>query len=131
MVIITRRYLKKNMEILEVNINCWHCKKFTENENSKVTSAAKWSLLKICHLRQRLRIFLFCRKIMFHSQDVQVFAFLAIPLFTESVTSLWVLVHETRYIILNISFEPQLIKSPNLANKIIFSNLLNNLEDWD
>ena len=37
---------------------------------------------------------------------------------------------------LKISFEPQLIKSPNLANwqiqtrVIIFGNLLNNLEVW-
>ena len=37
---------------------------------------------------------------------------------------------------LNISFEPHLTKSPNLANSyiiakaIILTNLLNNMEDW-
>ena len=52
-----------------------------------------------CHLRQQLRIFLFCRKIMFYSQDIRVFVFSTnIPWFTESVTLRWVLVHETRYI---------------------------------
>ena len=78
---------------------------------------------------------------MFRSQDIQVFVFLTIPWFTESVTSrVWVLRHEYEYMrqgaFLNICFEPQLMKSPNLANwqiyarAIIFSNLLNNLEDW-
>ena len=32
---------------------------------------------------------------MFRSQDVQVFLFLTIPWVTKSVTSQWVLVHET------------------------------------
>ena len=50
------------------------------------------------HLKHRLRIFLFRRKIMFRSQDIQVFVFLTIPWFTKSVTSRWVLVHETRCI---------------------------------
>ena len=36
----------------------------------KVTSATKRQPLKMCHLRHRLRIFLFHRKIMFHSQDI-------------------------------------------------------------
>ena len=47
------------------------------------------------HLSHRLRIFLFRRKVMFRSQDIQVFVFLIIPWFTKSVTSWWVLVHET------------------------------------
>ena len=47
-------------------------------------------------LRHRLRIFLFRRKVMFRSQDIEVFVFLTIPTFTKSVTSWWVLVHETR-----------------------------------
>ena len=64
----------------------------------KVTSITKRSLFKMCHLKHRLRIFLYCRKIMFHSEDIQVFAFLTIPWFTKSVTSRWVLVHETRCI---------------------------------
>ena len=64
----------------------------------KVTSATKWYLLKMCHLKHRSRIFLFCRKIMFRSQDIQVFVFLTIPWFTKLVTSRWVLVHEIRCI---------------------------------
>ena len=60
----------------------------------KITSATKWQLLKMCHLRHRLRIFLFCRKNMFRSQDIQVFVFLTIPWFTKLATSRWVLVHE-------------------------------------
>ena len=59
----------------------------------KITSTTKWQLLKICYLRQRLRIFLFRRKAMFHSQDIQVFVFLATPWFTKSVTPWWVLVN--------------------------------------
>ena len=43
----------------------------------KVTFPTK--LLKMCHLKHTLRIFLFHRKIMFHSQDIQVFVFLTIP----------------------------------------------------
>ena len=53
----------------------------------------------MCHLRHRLRIFLFRRKVMFRSQDIQVFVFLTIPWFTKSVTSWWVLVHETEFIL--------------------------------
>ena len=34
---------------------------------------------QMCHLKHRLRIFLFHRKIMFLSQDIQVFIFLTIP----------------------------------------------------
>ena len=45
----------------------------------KVTSATKRSLLKMCHLKHRLRIFLFRRKIMCRSQNIQVFVFLTIP----------------------------------------------------
>ena len=35
---------------------------------------------------------------MFRSEDIQAFVFLTIPWFTESMTSQWVFVHETRYI---------------------------------
>ena len=42
----------------------------------------------------RLRIFLFYRKVMFRSRDIQVFVFLTILWFTQSVTSWWVLLHE-------------------------------------
>ena len=47
----------------------------------KVTSAAKRWLLKMCHLRHRLRIFLFHRKVMFRSEDIQVFVFLTMHWF--------------------------------------------------
>ena len=40
----------------------------------------------MCHLKHRLRTFLFRRNIMFHSQDIQVFVFLNIPWFTKSVS---------------------------------------------
>ena len=52
---------------------------------------------------------------MFCSQDIQVFAFLTIPWFAK----LWRR-HEYKYMrqyaFLSISFQPQLIKSPKLAN---------------
>ena len=46
----------------------------------KVTSATKW----LCHLRHKFRIFLFCRKVMFRFQDIQVFVFSTIPWFSIS-----------------------------------------------
>ena len=46
----------------------------------------------------QIKIFLFRTKIMFCSQDIQVFVFLTLPWFTKSVTSRWVLVHERRCI---------------------------------
>ena len=47
----------------------------TKQLSKQVTSTTKRQL-KLCHLRHRLRIFLFCRKVMFGSQDIQVFVFL-------------------------------------------------------
>ena len=47
------------------------------------------------NVKHRLRIFLFRRKVMFHSQDIQVFVLLTIPWFTKSVASWGVLVHKT------------------------------------
>ena len=35
----------------------------------------------------QLRTFLFLRKVMFRSEDLQVFVFLTVPWFTKSVTS--------------------------------------------
>ena len=101
----------------------------------KVTSATKQQLLKMSHLKHRLRIFLFHRKIMFHSQDIQVFVFLTIPWFTKSVTSRWVLAHEIRcifeYIFRTTNHEVtklgQLIDMSKYNN---FQCLLNDLEDW-
>ena len=42
-------------------------------DSLKVISATEQQLLKMCHVRHRLRIFLFRRKILFRSQDIQVF----------------------------------------------------------
>ena len=54
-------------------------KEIDANLSLKVTSATKQQFLKMCHLKHRLRIFLFRRKIMFRSEDTPVFVFLAIP----------------------------------------------------
>ena len=48
--------------------------------------------------KAQIKNFLFRRKIMFRSQDIQVFVLLTIPWFTKSVTSRYVLVHEIRCI---------------------------------
>ena len=64
----------------------------------KFTSATKQQLLKMCYLRHSLRISLFHRKVMFYSQYIQVFLFLAISSFIKSVTSRRVLVYETKSI---------------------------------
>ena len=50
------------------------------------------------HLKHMKNFFISLKKIMFHSQDNQVFVFLTISWFSKSVTSRWVLVHETRCI---------------------------------
>ena len=44
----------------------------------------------MCHLKHRLRIFLFRRKIVFRSQDIQVFVFLTIPWFTWDKVHFWI-----------------------------------------
>ena len=44
-------------------------------------------LCHLCHLRHRLRNFLFRTKVMFRSQDIQVLVLLTIPWFAKSVTS--------------------------------------------
>ena len=41
----------------------------------------------MCHLRHRLEIFLFRKKVMFRSEDIQIFVFLAILRSTKSVMS--------------------------------------------
>ena len=45
----------------------------------------------MCHLRHRLIIILFLRKVIFRSRGIQVFVFLTIPWFTKSLTLWWVL----------------------------------------
>ena len=58
-----------------------------KNYSLKVTSSTKEQLLKMYHLRHRLRFFVFRRKVILRSQDIQGFVFLTIPRSTESVTS--------------------------------------------
>ena len=62
--------------------------------------------------QEQVKNFLFHRKVMYHSQDIQVSAFLNILWFTKSIMT-WDMRHGS---FLNISFQLQLIKSPNLAN---------------
>ena len=62
----------------------------------------------------QVKNFVFHRKVMFRSRDIQVFVFLANPWFTKSVTFDE---YECMRLgaFLNIPFEPQLIKAPNLS----------------
>ena len=99
----TRNYFKKMCHVLWEQFCCSY--KYTKAARNRSQLFKGYYLRcktitcdKMCHLKHRLRIFLFHRKIMFHSQDIQVFVFLTIPWFTKSVTSQWVLVHETRCI---------------------------------
>ena len=75
----------------------------------------------------------FDRKVMFHSQDIQVFVFLIIPSFTKSTTSWWILVHEA------VHFYVYLLNLNSLSHQtwltdwykegqLFFRNLLNNLK---
>ena len=99
----TRNYFKKMCHVLWEQFCCSY--KYTKAARNRSQLFKGYYLRcktitcdKMCHLKHRLRIFLFHRKIMFHSQDIQVFVFLTIPWFTKS------------------SFEPQLIKLPNLTS---------------
>ena len=51
-----------------------------------------------------IKNFLFCKKVMFCSQDIQVLVFLTIPWFTKSVISWWVLVHVTVHLIYLLNY---------------------------
>ena len=87
----------KMLKYLKITVHKWN--EYTQNidyrTNTEYDETEQWVGALDCHLKHRLRIFLFYRKIMFCSQDIQVFVFLTIPWFTKSVTSR-VLVHETR-----------------------------------
>ena len=63
----------------------------------------------MCYLRHKLRIFLFHRKIMFHSQDIQVFLFLTISWFTKSdvIMSRWDRAHFWIYLLNHNSLNHQ------------------------
>ena len=65
------KYSAKCLELVLVSTNF----EITMLSTLKFTSATKRELLKICRLKHRLRIFLFHGKIMFRSQDIQVFVF--------------------------------------------------------
>ena len=58
----------KCIEIEVVSNICFYFSLFL-----KFTTTIKRQLLKMCHLRHRLRIFLFCRKVMFRFKDVKLF----------------------------------------------------------
>ena len=72
----------------------------SNNKNYSLTGsfATKQWLLKMYYLKRRLRFPLFHGKVIFRSQNIQVFVFLTIPRSTKSVTSWRVLAHETRCI---------------------------------
>ena len=55
-------------------------KNFIQFSPVKVTSPTKRCLLKMCHLKHRLPILLFRRKVMLHSQDNQVFTIFYNPM---------------------------------------------------
>ena len=95
------QWSKINLKVCDI-INCLY-------KNLKVTSATK-QFLKICHLRHRLRIFfLFCRKVMFHSEDIffSEEAFLTIPWFRYQLRdvlmsiSTWDKVHYFIYLLVH------------------------------
>ena len=83
----------------------------------------------------QIRYFLFHRKVMFCSRDIQAFIFLIIPRFTKSVTSWWVLVRETVhfwiYLLNHHTLKPtkfgQLI---DISNSNIFLKSFKQLKDW-
>ena len=115
----------------EVSLMERYSKKFSHTIKSLVTNR---TYEMINHTGEHLNCDaqnLFRRKIMFCSEDIQVFVFLTIPWFTESVTSRWVLVHETRYIFEYIfwTITHEVTKLGQLIGirkgAIIFSNLLN------
>ena len=96
-----------NVYILELD-EC--CKK----SHLKVTSVTNWWLLKMCHLKHRLRIFLFHRKIMVHSRYSSFCIFnhpMIYPISDVTMSiSTWDWMHFW------ISFKPQIMKSPNLVS---------------
>ena len=70
------------------NVNCVLTRVYASlsNKHKDIDSLATLSdglsfkgYLIMCNLRHRLRTFLFCRKVMFRSQDFQVFEVLIIP----------------------------------------------------
>ena len=78
----------------------------------KVSSTTKWQILKMCHLRHKLRILLFRRKVIFRRySSFCIFNHPMIYQICDVIKSIstWDRMHFW------ISFEPRLIKSPNLV----------------
>ena len=76
----------------------------------KVTSTTKQYFLRMCHLRHRSRIFLFDKKIMFRSWDIQVFSILKHPMFyqiCDVMMSTWDMVHFWIYLLNHNSLTDQ------------------------
>ena len=67
----------------------------------------------MCQLRYRLKMFLVFGKVMFRYQDIEIFVFLTIPWFIKSVTSWWVLGHET------VHFWIYLLKHKSLTHQTL------------
>ena len=107
-----------------VLINCIrHCVNIEFNQINKFVSTTKQQLLKMWHLRHRLRIISFHRKVVFCSQDIQFFVFLTIPWFNIFVMSWGVLITWDRI------FEPHFIKSPTKFGELIYINRVNDFQE--
>ena len=82
-----------------------------------ITYATKRQLLKMCHLRHRLRICLFRKKTMFRFKDIQVFCIFNHSMIHQICNVMMIIsIYIRQGAFLNISFEQQPIKSPKLAN---------------
>ena len=79
----------------------------------------------MCHLRYRLRVFLFRRKVPFRSQDIEVFVFLNIPWFTKSrchmSISAWDWVHFWIYLLNNKSLSHETWPIDRYKFQVLFS----------
>ena len=97
----------------------------------KVTSATKQYLLKMCHLRHRLRKCWFCRKAMFRSQDFQLSVFLIIPWFTKYYVMMsigtWDNVHFWIYLLNRNSLSHQAWPSDRYQQEIKFSEIFSKI----
>ena len=88
--IFTEKFIPKFFEICSnkcIRVNFWLSLKGYLHYKTITSQNASF--------QAKVTIFLFRRKIIFGSQDIQGFVFLTIPWFTKYVTSWWVLVHET------------------------------------
>ena len=72
------------------------CLSTCQNRNCSVKGYRRYKMITFQNVPSEAQIknFLFPRKVLFHSQDIQAFVFLTIPWFNKSVTSWRVLVHK-------------------------------------